>query len=347
MRHTIPTAAVLLCLAWACEGRPDEPVGGASTIDSLSRSLEDLDRLIVADPRNAALYIERARLHRNNGRTQDAVDDLERALVVDSTSTRAHIDIADLYYSTLKIPEAYAHYTAAVRFDPAGSEPKLKLAELELVAFRAYDKAVALSNEVLRDDPNAAQAYFIKGWAHMEKGDTATAISSFRTCVEQDAAHYKAWMELALLHAARHDPLAMAYFNTAIDLRPGEVEPLYGKAMYCQENGMDSLALDAYDRIKRIDPGNALAWYNTGYVMMEYRHDPRAAIGQFTAAGKLLPTYHQAFHGRGLAYERLDVLDSAAMDYQAALRIDPAYDPAIAGLNRLKARGLRVVPRKD
>lgn len=298
---------------------------------------------MVADPRNAALYAERARLYRVNGRLAEAVEDWKRALSVDSTNAGFRIELGDLFYSSLKIKEAQEQFDLAQRIDPENNEVRLKQAELQVVAFRQYQKALDLVNEALRSDPNQAQAYFIKGWVYMETGDTSMAISSFRTCVEQDPANYKAFMELAQLHALRRDPLALEYYNTAIDLRPNEIEAWYGKGMYCQENGRDSLALECYERIKHLDPRNAAAWYNSGYIRLEHLNDLPQAIRDLTAAGKLLPSYHQAFYNRGVAYERKEVLDSAAMDYQQALRIKPDYDPAAAGLSRLEAKGLRAV----
>lgn len=326
-------------------GRPSEPSSSTDVApDSTDRALADLERRIVADPANAALYAERAGLHRSQGRVKEAMADLKRALAVDSTNATYRLHLGDLYYSALMIREAHAEFSAALRLDPSSNEARLKTADLEMVAFRQYGRAMELANEVLRSDPHNAQAYFIKGWIYMENKDTTLAISSFRTCVEQDPSHFQAWMELAELHASRGNRLALDYFNTAIDLKPQAVEPLYGKGMFCQEHGMDSLAMDAYERIKRIDPKNALPWYNQGYILLEHRRDARGAIGHFTAAGKLLPSYQQAFFNRGLAYERLGVLDSAAMDYQTALRIDPGYDAAANALGRLQARGLRILP---
>ena len=314
--------------------------------DSTTRALADLEARIVADPDNGALYAERARFHRSVGKPDAAIADLKRALLMDSMNVRYRIELGDLYYTGLKIKEADEQFQLALKIDPTNNEATLKEAEVQVVAFRQYGKGVDLVNEALRRDPNLAQGYFIKGWAFMENHDTAKAISSYRTCVEQDPSYYQAWMELAIAHAEQHDPLSLEYYNTAIELRPQQVEAWYGKGMYCQENGMDSIALECYDRIKHLDPRNALAWYNSGYIHLEHRHDARRAVGQFTAAGKLLPSYHQAFFNRGLAYERSDVLDSAAADYQHALRIKPDYDPAAQALMRLQSKGLRILPTK-
>ena len=347
MRPLLIIGLVVPALFAACGGGGVDPVHQtAITTDSLSNALGDLDRRIVADPRNAALYAERARVFRSSGKAPEAIEDWKRALLVDSLNAGYHVELGDLYYVSLKIKEAQEQFETALRIEPENNAARLKEAELQVVAFRQYQKAFDLVNAALRSDPGLAEGYYIKGWAYMESGDTDRAISSFRTTVERDPAHYKAFMELGKLHALLNDPLALDYYNTAIDLRPGQVEAWYGKGMYCQENGKDSLALECYDRIKQIDPRNATAWYNSGFVRLEHLNDLPQAIRDFTAAGKLLPSYHQAFYNRGLAYERKGVLDSAAMDFQQTLRIKPDYDPAALGLQRLQAKGLRIVTPK-
>lgn len=332
-----------LTLAVAC-GRPEPtndpgPVGGDTLADD---ELHAIEQRILADPRNAALYAERARWYALHGRAPDAIDDLKRALALDSTNASYRVEIGGLYYQRLDLKEAQDQFDLALKMAPDNTAAMLKSAEIQMV-LRQYKRSMDLVNQALRADPNLAQAYFLKGWIHMETGDTALAISSFRTCVEQDPSHYKGFMQLGVLHARRHDPLALEYYDTAIELRPGEVEAWYNKGMYAQENGMDSLALACYDRMKVLDPANAMAWYNSGYVRLEHLNDPRAAIGEFSKAATLQAGSFKAFFNRGLAYEREGVLDSAAMDYQEALRIKPDYDLAARGLERLEMMGLRIV----
>jgi tetratricopeptide (TPR) repeat protein len=194
----------------------------------------------------------------------------------------------------------------------------------------------------LRIDPQHAKGYYLKGWIHMEAGDTALAISSYRTAVERDPDFFDAYLQMGQLHAALRNPLAVEYYNSALAIKPSSVEAWYGMGMFAQENGRDSVALACYARIKDIDPRNPLAWYNSGYVLLELRDQPAAARTEFRQAIKLVPTWADAYYNRGLTYELENRLDSAYSDYRLALELLPDMTLAAQGLSRLQSRGVRI-----
>ncbi len=315
---------------------------GATTEESQAPpSLSEIDRRILAKPTDPALYAERARYHEGLDSSVLAMNDWLRAIALDSTNADHHIAVADLFFRKVRLVEAEVHLDKAMALAPDDPEPRLRLAEMKLL-LREYPRAMELANAALRLDMGQAKGYFLKGWIHMEAGDTALAVSSFRTAVEQDPTYFEAYVQLGVLHAVKGDPLSVEYYNSALELRPRSVEALYGLGMFAQENGMDTLAMDLYARIKEIDPGNALAWFNTGYVLLENLKDPAAARPEFKHALRLMPTYPEAWYNHGLTYEREGRLDSAALDYQRALALEPTLHLAAEGLQRLQSRGLRI-----
>lgn len=336
-----PLLFVVVLLLTACVN--DGGVGaGTGAADTSSNPLLALEQRILADPNNAALFAERARYHISIDSLQLAENDLRRAMAIDPRAPEWPLQLADLYYARVRILEAEELLEKAAALDTSRVEALLKLSELKLVQ-RAYKEAMQLANQALRKEVTNAQGYFLKGWIHKEAGDTALAISSFRTAVEQDPDFYDAYISLGLLHASQHDPLALQYYNTAIELRPNSVEALYNKGIYCQEHGLDSLALFCYDRIKEVAPQNAMAYYNAGYVHLTLRGDSRKARTEFNRSIALLPTNANSYYNRGLTYEEQGILDSALLDYQQALRLDPAADLPAEGLSRLQRKGLKVV----
>ena len=316
-----------------------------SLADSLAAVLEAINQRIVEDPGNAAGYADRAGYYLKMDSTRLAVKDMDRALALDSTDVEYRLRAGDLRYAMLELGTARTHYAAAMRIAPDDTRARLKLAEIDLV-LRKYPESMALVNGALRLDPTAAHGYYLKGWIYKETKDTLLAISSFRTAVEQDPQDYNAYMMLGSLSAARHDPLAMEYFGTATELRPTSIEAIYSLAMYCQDAGQDSTALACYDRIKEIDPSNALAWYNAGWVYLEHKGDNARAKVEFSKAIALQTNYADAWYNRGVAMERTDELDSAAANYQLCLAIRPDHDLAANGLDRLEKRGVRIKMRE-
>lgn len=330
-----PILLAMLLLSCAPDGAKEaEQVGQPST-------LQEVDRLIIEDPDDPANYALRARLHEAMDSVSAAMNDWKRAIALDSASAQWRIALGDLYYRKIDLPNAEAQFTKAIQLEPEKNEARLKLAELRMVK-GDLTEAMQLANEALRIDQQNARAYFLKGWIHREAGDTALAISSYRTAVERDRDFYEAYIALGILHAAMRDPLAMEYYDAAVELRPESVEAWYDRGMCAQEMGLDSIALACYARIKTIDPRNATAWYNTGYVLLEHLNDLPKARLEFSHAIALLPTYAHAYYNRGLTFELENELDSALLDYKRALAIKPDLDLAAEGLGRLQAKGLKV-----
>ena len=307
--------------------------------------MDSINAKIVKDPNRASLYDGRAILFLSVDSLDQGQRDLERAVKLDSMNVNYRLRLGDLYYRTTQVAKAKDQFERASKIDPSNSSAMLKQAEIQLV-LRNYEQSMVLVNDALRKDQHAAHGYFLKGWIHMETGDTALALSSFRTAVEQDAQDYPAYIMLGKISAAKKDPLAEQYYNTAISLRPRSVEAWYNKGMFYQESGQDSLALECYNKIKEIDPSNALAWYNSGYVRMEHLGDLAGAKQDFNETIKLEPGYANAWYNRGLAMERSNQLDSAAANYQMVITMRPDHTLAAEGLDRLQAEGVRIKIRE-
>ena len=334
-------------LLWAaCGGPTSVPrADGAQAQDPFLVALDSINAMIVKNPNKASLYDGRALVFLSVDSLTEGQRDLERAVQLDSTNINYHLRLGDLYYRTTQVAKAKDQFERAAKVDPSNTSAMLKQAEIQLV-LRNYEKSMVLVNDALRKDQHAAHGYFLKGWIHMETGDTAMALSSFRTAVEQEAEDYPAYIMLGKISAAKKDPLAEQYYSTAISLRPRSVEAWYNKGMFYQENGKDSLALECYEKIKELAPSNALAWYNSGYVRMEHLGDPDGAKSDFSEAIRLEPGYADAWYNRGLAMERTNELDSAAANYEMVITMNPVHTLAAEGLDRLQAKGVYIKIRE-
>ncbi|HQV53226.1 MAG: tetratricopeptide repeat protein [Flavobacteriales bacterium] len=332
----------MLLVACGTSGTKDQVAMDAS-LDTLAGQFAELDQLILKSPTDASLFAKRAVLQLKRDSLGLAVNDYKRAIALDSLDPAYHIGLADLFYMKIRLPEAEQYLLNAIRLGPNDPEPKLKLAEMKLFQ-RKYQESMDLVNDALRLEQGRAKGYHIKGFIYQETGDTAKAISSYRTAIEQDPDYFDPLLKLAVLHAEKGDELAMDYYNSALSIEPDNTTALYGKGMFAQEQGMDSIAFTCYDRIKVLEPNNALAYYNTGYIRLVHDTATADAREQFTMAIKLMPNYAQAYYNRGLAFEMDELLDSAYVDYKKALAIQPAFDSAAESLERLQKKGIRVAP---
>ena len=342
---------IAILLFVACKDEPltgnksfaiDDPARDTLYAD-LTQSLLRLERRIVADPVNASLYAERATAYIAHDSIASAINDLKRAIALDSMESRYHVALGEVYFYKVRIEEARTAFRKAVEVDPDANSARLKLAEIELLLGNTQNM-FDLVNDALRRDKYLAQGYFLKGMAYAQIGDTTLAISSFQTVVEQDPKNYDGYMQLALIHEQLKNSLAEDYFSTAIRLQPNSLEAYYGKAMYYQNNGQDSLALALYDEMKVRDSKFATAWYNSGYVYLEHLNDPKKAIKEFNQACRMQPMFSKAYFSKGIAHERLGELDQAGMSLQLALRIEPTNNIYAHAMSRLVDAGYKIKP---
>ncbi|MDP4587349.1 MAG: tetratricopeptide repeat protein, partial [Flavobacteriales bacterium] len=109
---------------------------------------------------------------------------------------------------------------------------------------------------------------------------------------------------------------------------------------YLQQSGLKDTsrftsAKLLYQEILEIDPNNAAAAFNQGFIELEYRLNYRKALAHFSLAIELFPQYYQAYYNRGLCHESLDEVNLALADYDMALQLEPTYTRAALGKGRI------------
>jgi tetratricopeptide (TPR) repeat protein len=84
-----------------------------------------------------------------------------------------------------------------------------------------------------------------------------------------------------------------------------------------------------------IDPNNASAAFNQGFIFLEYLQTYDSAAHWFSEAIRLLPHYYQAHYNRGLAHESMGRKNEALQDYNEALRYEPTFTAAALAKSRV------------
>lgn len=303
--------------------------------DSLSKAIANLSEKISKDPENIDLLHKRAKLYIEKNDLNEALNDMRIVMSKDTTKANFFFTLSDLYFRMGKINGSKAALLKCISIDEKYTEAYLKLAELYLY-LKDYPKVFENANKATELDAENAKAYFIRGIAYKEKGDTNRAINSFQTTVEKDQQYYHAYMQLGLLFAAKHNKLAIDYYNNALNLKPKSIEAYYGLGMFYQEHGAYNKAIETYTTINKIDPKYKFAYYNLGYIDYVYLNVIDVAMKNFSAAINADSTYAEAYYMRGLCHEAGGDLRNAKTDFQRALKFKVNYEKAIKGINRLE-----------
>jgi tetratricopeptide (TPR) repeat protein len=297
-------------------------------------SLVAINRKIREDINNPDLYIERADIYKELGDMESRIKDIDRAFKIDSSNLSTLLAQAEYFAERGRMEPAMRVLENAENYHP-GSE-RINLARAEVYMRQGeWQKALSQADQAVKHNMYNAEAYYLKGFLFLELKDTAKAISSFQTATEQDPDYFDAFMQLGMIHAARHDPLALQYYNSALQIKPDHPDALYAKGMFQQEHEMYNEAMQTYIHATKVHPEFREAYYNLGYVHMYYLKLYRESLKYFTDAIEVDPNYYQAYYNRGYAFELMGDISNAAKDYRKALSIQPDYTLAANGLSRV------------
>lgn len=328
-----------MVLWMACDPAKPTSSEDSSAMSSSTSSMEDeLNQAIVMKPNDPLSYHNRAQWKLGQGQPQGAFDDWGLALKADSSYALAWEGRTDMLYRMQKFEDCMNELNQCISWAPSSTMCLLKRAEI-YVHLNQFEKAFTDMNAALRIDDQLHEAYWMKGKIYAETGEMDKAQSSFQTAVEVNPEFFDGFVTLGVFMAQQQNPMAEEYYQSAMELRPNSIEPIYNLAMYLQDSGRYDEAIALYNRILELDPENATASFNIGFIHLEYFGQYEEAIAWFSNAIDHLPYYHQAFYNRGLAQESLGRVDFAIDDYSQALKFKPDYTSAALAKGRaLKSR---------
>ena len=329
--------SVLLC---SCSNQArhenNENVQVSDTLkNTKDTALININEQIKKNPGDLSLFHRRAKYLFDRAEINGAIADMHRIIKLDSSQSEYFLTLAEILLVTGNGGGVKQALDKCVTLDPKNVQGHLKMAEFRMLTddFKGCLKEL---DEALKIDKYNAKAYFIKGMAFKNIGDTAKAVSSFQTTVEQDPEYYHAYMQLGLIYAAVKNNFAIDYFKSAVKNNPKSIEAYYALGMFYQENNMPELALASYDAIIKIDASYKNAHFNKGFVYSEYLNDFSKALLNYNDAIKYAPDYVEAYYQRGFTYERMKNINQASLDYKQALKINPTYTLAARGLERVQ-----------
>ncbi len=341
LKYLIISVFSVLIFLYSCTGDSNKknlPREADGQAIELNDELTALNEKIRNDNENDELYISRAKYYLKNRKTDSAMRDILFALDINPENSEHYVTLSDAYLMLGNPDKCKNALDKAIDLDAGNKEALLKLAELFLI-MKKYKGTFETIDKILKIDAVNPLAYFIRAYAFLENGDTTGAIKDFKNAAYQDQEYYDAYMQLGLISAARKEPVAVDYFNNAINIAPDNVQPYYQLGLFYQKNNQIEKAVSTYISILQINPGFIFAIYNLGYISLVYIQDFETAIDYFTRVIDIDPQYAEAYFNRGYCYELLNEMSFAKKDYKKTLELKTNYPGAIDGLNRLDNTG--------
>lgn len=330
--YAILTLVVVAC--GADHQKPEKNKVDHKVTEKRLSELSVLNKKIAGDTLNADLFNERAQYYVKKQMVNSALADINRALQLDNTNTDYFLTLSDIYLLLGKADYARATLQKVLKAQPENPMALFRMSKLELV-LKNYNGCFYYVGQAIGNRKHFPEAYYLRGLAMLEAGDTAKAILDFQKVNVQDPGNYEACVQLGMLYTMLNNPLAVDYLEKAINIDPDNAEAYYLIGMYFQEQEDYDKSLAAYDRLLKVFPDYPYAYYNKGYIKLVYQEDYQAALVEFSLAIKLNPNYVEAWYNRGYCNELTGKLSLARSDYKRALELNPDYSMAVTGLNRI------------
>lgn len=332
--------ALLLIAAVSCKHEPsnDEtpPSNAQTTTTAATPAIEQLSAAIAKAPANADLYAQRARLYYDNEGYDEAIKDLTHALQLDSTNVDYHHLLADVYLDYFQSRLALRTMERAAALYPKRIPTLLKLSEVQYT-LKQYKASLQTVDRILAIDPQNAEGFLMMGLNLKEIPDLNRATKAFQKAIQYDPEIVDAWINLGQISAQLKRPDAAQYFDSALRIKPDDVNVIHAKADFLRDQNDLPGAIALYKKLNVIDPQYDEGYFNAGLLYMELDSVVQGRE-MFDLLIKIDPINIQAFAYRGIANERLGKTELARQDFETALRMAPDYTLAKEGLERIKAK---------
>lgn len=326
------TVAIIIATA-SCRNKDVQP---SVNEQGLPDTIIALNRLIDAKPTDASLYAIRSQLYLEHRMPEHALQDAEKAIALNPRNPDNYIIKADILYSRGRVHESIQTLEQARAVSATDIKSLLKLGEIHLF-ISDYKNSLLYLDTAARLDDTSPEPWVIGGFSMLYAGDTLNAVRYFNESLKRDKDSYKANIQLAIIYTRRLDPLALEYYQNALNIRPQSAEVYYNMGKFHQDVGNFNEAIDAYIAVTRMRDDMGFrdnAFFNLGYIHVELKvwEEARDYFGQAIHAN---PSYYQAYYAKGYTHEMLGDLQNAKSYYDKAIDLNPDYEAAREALNRV------------
>lgn len=321
------------------------------------KTAEDIFRAVLKDdPENPFAYFNLGSIFVATRRIDLALTVLNRAVELKPDLVAGHIRIAEIYEGQENLEEALREYEEAYLYLPDGSSLQESiLARIEsiekAVLFREnWNRGMALFRKgnypesekafsaVLTEQPNNALAYYWLGTVLGVQNRFDEAIESFKASLrirpnmtdsrmrlvelhelKGDLSEARSEVEKALLFIEDRDGPEMQILEEKLNALEDQLEVktfIDQSLMQVENNDIDS-AISTLQSLFKINPNQALAYFNIGNLWAR-KNRIDLAEASFKRAIEIEPNYSEAHQRLGQIYEIVGYFDRAKKEYHKA-----------------------------
>ena len=192
-------------------------------------ALDDFNQAINLNPKEAALYVNRAAAYIGLDRSDDALKDLDKATDLNPKLVPAYLSKGKICRIKGQFEKALEAFRHVIELQPKNTEGYFQLA-YTFEHLGQYDKALEEHTKVLDLNPNYAHVYTHIGIDYGNLCAYETSISNFSKAIKLDPKEDLAYLCRGYAYSAIGNyAQALADYERAIKLRPSSSDAYLGK----------------------------------------------------------------------------------------------------------------------
>jgi len=199
---------------------------------------------------------------------------------------------------------------------------------IELYKKQKWFEAAKVFDELVKKEPDNANAYYHRGLAHQRMNLLDEAVADFTKAIDLDSEDADAYFHRAQIY---YDNLewdkSISDLNRAIRLNPDYSEAYYGLGMIDNQIGEWEKAIDDFSAVIEREPDNALAYFHRG-VNRTLNKSNKSAREDFKKAMELVPDEPATYLNMGITYAIEGNLEEAMNWFNQSLKVNPKYQEA-------------------
>jgi predicted O-linked N-acetylglucosamine transferase (SPINDLY family) len=202
------------------------------------------------------------------------------------------------------------------------------------------DLAELIYRQILRTEPNHADALHLLGVIAHQSGNSADSIGYIERAIQLNGDSATAYSNLGIAYQALcQTSKAIDCFRRSLKLNPNDAQTHLNLGVALKSQGKLDDAINCYREAIRLQPDCAEAHNNLG-IELQHQGQWREAIACHRHALELMPGCAEVHNNLGNALNGQQQRDEAIASFQRAIEIQPNYPEAFNNLaNALKDQG--------
>ena len=223
-----------------------------------------------------------------------------------------------------RYPEAIVYFEKASQLDPRNYGALDGIASTMILE---GDKAGAIQR--IRDALNHGETpelLSLAGKVYVDSGDLQAAEGVLKKSLQQSPQSYSNYVQLGSLYARQQRvPEAIAYFESAVKLRPGDIGSWTMLGMLNQQQGNLRKSEESYLKVLDIEPNAGVAANNLAWLYADHLNDMDKALELARRAKVALPNTPNVSDTLGWIYTKRRLNEMAIPLLSEAVKSEPKH----------------------